>query len=40
MKRVLIMISALAAFAVPLSAASASTAGSKNIVQVAAANKP
>ena len=39
MKRVLILISALAAFAVPLSAASASTAGSKNIVQVAAANK-
>jgi uncharacterized surface protein with fasciclin (FAS1) repeats len=39
MKRALILISALAAFAVPLSAASASAAGPKNIVQVAAANK-
>jgi uncharacterized surface protein with fasciclin (FAS1) repeats len=39
MKRVLIVISALAAFALPLTAASASAAGTKNIVQVAAANK-
>jgi uncharacterized surface protein with fasciclin (FAS1) repeats len=39
MKRVLILISALAAFAVPLSAASASAAGGENIVQVAASNK-
>jgi uncharacterized surface protein with fasciclin (FAS1) repeats len=39
MKRVLILMSAVAAFAVPLSAASASAAGGKNIVQVAAGNK-
>jgi uncharacterized surface protein with fasciclin (FAS1) repeats len=39
MKRALILITALAACAVPLSAASAAAAGSKNIVQVAAANK-
>jgi uncharacterized surface protein with fasciclin (FAS1) repeats len=39
MKRVLILISAVAALAVPLGATSASAAGSKNIVQVAAANK-
>ncbi len=38
MKRVLILISALAAVAIPLSAASAS-AGGKNIVQVAAGNQ-
>ena len=39
MKRVLILISALAAIAVPLSPASASAADSQNVVQVAAANK-
>jgi len=39
MKRILILISALAAFAVPLSVASASAAGSQNIVQIAAGNK-
>jgi uncharacterized surface protein with fasciclin (FAS1) repeats len=39
MKRVLILTSALAALAVPLTAASASPGGAKNIVQVAAANK-
>jgi uncharacterized surface protein with fasciclin (FAS1) repeats len=39
MKRALILITAVAAFAVPLSAASASAAGSRNIVQVAAGNK-
>lgn len=39
MKRVLILFSAVAAFAAPLSAAAASAAGSKNIVQVAAGNK-
>ena len=39
MKRVLILISALVAIAVPLSPASASAADSQNIVQVAAANK-
>ncbi len=39
MKRALILITALAALAVSPSAASASAAGSKNIVQVAAANK-
>ena len=39
MKRVLILISAVAAVAVPLGASSASAAGGQNIVQVAAANK-
>jgi uncharacterized surface protein with fasciclin (FAS1) repeats len=39
MKRALILISAVAAIAVPLTAASASAAGPQNIVQVAAANK-
>ncbi len=39
MKRVLILIATVAAFAVPLSAASASAAGSQNIVQIAAGNK-
>jgi uncharacterized surface protein with fasciclin (FAS1) repeats len=39
MKRVVILISAVVAVAVPLGAASASAAGSQNIVQVAASNK-
>lgn len=39
MKRVLILISAVAAVAVPLGASSASAAGGQNIVQVAATNK-
>jgi uncharacterized surface protein with fasciclin (FAS1) repeats len=39
MKRVLILTATVAAFAVPLSAASASAAGPQNIVQVAAGNK-
>ena len=39
MKRVLILTATVAAFVVPLSAASASAAGSQNIVQIAAGNK-
>lgn len=39
MKRVLILISAVAAVAVPLGVSSASAAGGQNIVQVAAGNK-
>ncbi|MFZ0088928.1 MAG: fasciclin domain-containing protein [Solirubrobacteraceae bacterium] len=39
MKRILIVVAALAAVAVPLTAASASAAPSKTIVQIAAGNK-
>lgn len=39
MKRAVILISAVAALAVPLTAASASAAGPQNIVQVAASNR-